>query len=165
MRCLISGCEKERYCKGFCQMHYVRYRRHGDPTFIKRRTNADGKGYRQANGRTVHREIAEKALGKALPKGACVHHVNGDPSDNTPTNLVICPDNAYHMLLHVRERALDACGHAYFRKCQFCNKWDDLQKLVVRNKMVYHLSCQRQDNRARGRQRRENRNVPIQTRN
>ena len=51
-----------------------------------------------------HVAIAAAALGRALPKGAQVHHVNEHTSDNINTNLVICQDAAYHKLLHVRMR-------------------------------------------------------------
>jgi len=52
----------------------------------------------------VARFIAEQALGKPLPKGALVHHADGNALNNDPENLVICPDNAYHNLLHKRLR-------------------------------------------------------------
>ena len=54
----------------------------------------------------TYRQIAERALGKPLPAGAEVHHLNGDPSDNRPGNLVICQDAEYHDLLHRRMREL-----------------------------------------------------------
>lgn len=46
------------------------------------------------------------ALGKKLPPGAIVHHVDLNPFNNEPTNLVICPDTQYHMLLHERTKAI-----------------------------------------------------------
>lgn len=57
-----------------------------------------------------HRLVVERAMGKELPKGAIVHHVNGDKSDNRPCNLVVCPDHRYHMLLHTRQRDFNYAG-------------------------------------------------------
>lgn len=70
-----------------------------------------GHGYRsiEHNGKARYEHIilAEKALGRPLPKGAEIHHLNGDRLDNrTPLNLVICPSRAYHALLHERTAAL-----------------------------------------------------------
>jgi hypothetical protein len=50
--------------------------------------------------------IAEKALGKYLPKGAIVHHMNGDPSDNTPSNLAVLQNVAHHNIIHKKTRML-----------------------------------------------------------
>lgn len=58
-----------------------------------------------------HVLIAEDALGRYLPEGAEVHHVDGNPKNNARTNLVICQDKAYHKLLHVRSRVLRAGGN------------------------------------------------------
>lgn len=63
------------------------------------------------DGRVVkkHRLRAEQALGKPLPAGVEVHHVDGTKSTSSP--LVICQDRDYHKLLHVRTRVLRAGGN------------------------------------------------------
>jgi hypothetical protein len=76
-----------------------------------------------------HREIAERALGKKLPKGVHVHHFDGDRSNNVPTNLVVCPSAAYHFLLHARIEAYQATGDANKRKCAHCGQWDDQENI------------------------------------
>lgn len=52
-----------------------------------------------------HIVIAERALGKFLPDGTVVHHVNDNRSENVGRNLVICQDQGYHNLLHERRDA------------------------------------------------------------
>lgn len=55
-----------------------------------------------------HIVIAERALGKPLPEGAVVHHVDRDGTNNNTKslwNLIVCPDQGYHLLLHARARA------------------------------------------------------------
>ncbi len=57
-----------------------------------------------------HMLVVERALGKPLPLTAEVHHIDGDHANNTNSNLVVCENGSYHMLLHQRQRALAACG-------------------------------------------------------
>lgn len=53
-----------------------------------------------------HVLIAEKALGRILERKHPVHHHDGNPANNESSNLVICEDQAYHLLLHARMRAI-----------------------------------------------------------
>jgi hypothetical protein len=88
-----------------------------------------------------HLVVAERALGKSLPDQAQVHHVNEAKWDNAPRHLVICEDAAYHQLLHRRAEAWRACGHADWRKCPFCQHWDEPRRMYVRGRQNYHRAC------------------------
>lgn len=81
-----------------------------------------------------HTLLAEAALGRMLPAQVRIHHVNGDEADNAKGNLVLCQDDAYHMVLHMRQRALDACGNANWRKCPYCLAYDDTTNMIVHAK-------------------------------
>ncbi len=58
-------------------------------------------------GQVLSRYNAEQAMGKKLAGKHPVHHANGDCSDDTNSNLVVCEDAAYHALLHKRMRELN----------------------------------------------------------
>jgi len=77
-----------------------------------------------------HLVIAEKALGRFIPEGVIVHHVDEDPGNNDNANLVICQGQAYHMAIHARRRALLACGNADWKKCPMCKDYDDPRRMV-----------------------------------
>lgn len=78
-----------------------------------------------------HVVVAEMILGKKLPAGAVVHHIDGNKQNNWPCNLLICPDQAYHKLIHQRADALEACGHADWLKCKFCKQYDAPENLRI----------------------------------
>ncbi len=88
-----------------------------------------------------HIRVAERALGKRLPRGAIVHHVDENRLNNAPSNLVICHGSGYHRLLHQRMDALKACGHAHWRKCRFCQQHDDPVNLFISKTNVHHREC------------------------
>lgn len=71
-----------------------------------------------------HILIAERALGQGrhLPEGAEVHHVDGNGRNNTPSNLVICQDHAYHFLLEARGRRLRDTGSLDLKRCCICKE-------------------------------------------
>ena len=106
----------------------------------------DKRRYCHWNGRFVPSAVAvaERILGKELPARAVVHHANGDFTNDAPTNLVICPDKAYHNLLHSRMRALDACGNAGWVMCGLCKKYDAPENLYIRmnkGRKAQHRAC------------------------
>ena len=88
-----------------------------------------------------HRLVAEAALGRALARRHPVHHVDRNPSSNASSNLVVCEDQAYHMLLHQRQRALDACGHADWMPCAHCGEYDDPALMYVYGASARHRRC------------------------
>lgn len=93
--------------------------------------------------RFEHVRVAEKALGHPLPVLAIVHHINKDQGDNRPNNLIICESQAYHLLLHLRERAFNGCGKPNWKRCSFCKKWDDPKNLYLfkRTATARHREC------------------------
>jgi hypothetical protein len=96
-----------------------------------------------------HLVVAERALGRPLPEGAEVHHVDENKANNAGNNLVICPDAAYHRLLHQRMRAIDVCGNANWRKCSVCKAYDDPANLYIHRKLCFHRDCYRDQKRAK----------------
>lgn len=81
----------------------------------------------------VHVLRAEAALGKALPPGAVVHHHNKGAFDNDAP-LVICENQAYHLLLHHRTRIVRAGGNPNTDKiCGACKKAKQLELFPLDN--------------------------------
>lgn len=111
---------------------------------------ADSRGYVQE-----HILIAEKAVGRLLPRSIEVHHVDGNPKHNTNSNLVVCQDHSYHMLIHQRTRAYRESGHADWRSCAYCNEFSPPSELYIfwlpnkRGSRAYHRTCKSDYDKAR----------------
>lgn len=97
------------YRKGESKRYIAGHHPHG---FVKGHPSTRPKkhlGYKEYGDRQAHRLRAERALGKPLPPFAVVHHADGSKDEDAP--LVICENQAYHMLLHARIRVRDAGGN------------------------------------------------------
>lgn len=126
----------------------------GGPPFkskypLATKINVDGYSILMRRGRGnssihEHRLIAERVMGKELPELAEVHHLNEIKSENRNNNLVVCPDRAYHSLLHTRMRAKEHCGDPKKRICKYCKRYDWVDHLYVDRKKWtahYHREC------------------------
>ena len=89
-----------------------------------------------------HILIAEKALGKFIKLPHVVHH-------HTPEQLVICENPGYHLLLHKRQRAYEACGNVHWLKCKYCKQYDDPENMFISGDQHYHRACKNSDARKR----------------
>ena len=98
--------------------------------------------------------LAEKALGKQLPPKAVVHHGDGNEQNDINGNLVICPNKAYHNLIHARMNALEASGNASWVRCGICKKYDSPDNLYITLKggrRAWHRACHAKHELARWR--------------
>lgn len=85
--CSIENCDRPHYGRGWCQLHYGRWHRHGDPLYQRvkpdRTCKVDGCG----------RRLAEE---KATGRGMCSTHyqrwrVHGDPLYERPVIVGVAP--------------------------------------------------------------------------
>jgi hypothetical protein len=104
-----------------------------------------------------HILVAERALGRPLPTGAEVHHVNSHKKDNRNQNLVLC-GHGYHMLLERRTRAFRDSGHADWLRCHYCHSYAPKDEMYVRpNGWAWHRPCRN----LRDRQRKSERRISL----
>ncbi|HPM01479.1 MAG TPA: HNH endonuclease signature motif containing protein [Candidatus Cloacimonadota bacterium] len=59
-------------------------------------------GYRQYNSGSgwhyTHRTVAEKKMGGPVYNGYEVHHINGNKTDNRPSNLTVVSSSEHHKI-------------------------------------------------------------------
>jgi hypothetical protein len=98
--CRVEGCDMLAKCKGWCAMHYARWRRHGDLDRgrVEPVGSVHSSGYRyisspghpnaSKHGKIAeHRLVMSEWLGRPLQPDENVHHINGDKLDNRLENL------------------------------------------------------------------------------
>ena len=159
-KCVAPDCEliANHPIQMLCHKHYARNRRTGGFSST-RRDRGTGTitafGYiaiaNEGKKNQEHVLIVESVIGHKLPAGCEVHHVDGNRMNNLKSNLVVCPSKAYHKMLHAREKALDECGNANYRKCPFCKTYGDTS-LMTHNKSsryFYHSVCKTEYNKNR----------------
>jgi hypothetical protein len=108
----------------------------------------EGPGYivlangKKGRGIYEHVLVVERAIGRKLPVGAVVHHVDLVEGNNANNNLVVCVNQAYHMLLHALFRILQAGGNPHLDKiCGKCRS--------VKPKNEFHRNKSSWDGRAK----------------
>ena len=126
------GLRKRKYCSQECYQSAPKLKGEDCPNFKTGKKITHGgmqvqsHGNRRANAYGYvfeHLLVAERAMGKPVPIGAAVHHVNGNPLDNRPDNLVVCENNAFHLYLHARTRIVRAGGSPRIHKiCSCCKR-------------------------------------------
>ena len=64
-----------------------------------KKTYVTKKGYTKFkdSGTFVHRWVAEKKIGRKLKSKEVVHHIDGNPLNNSPNNLKIYKNHSEHM--------------------------------------------------------------------
>ena len=66
----------------------------------------DSKGYKhfKDSGKSVHRHVAERTLGRKLRPGEVVHHKNRNKLDNRRSNLWVFDSHAKHHNTHKKDK-------------------------------------------------------------
>lgn len=103
--CSIVSCHGDVSARGWCEKHYYRWRRHGDPLTVRKTGVPPDPDRKYRNGDYLsiripshpaanswglvleHRVVMESIVGRHLLPGENVHHINGVRDDNRPENL------------------------------------------------------------------------------
>lgn len=118
--CGCGQTTKYRFVRGHYQRTVVRVRGY-------RQTTCPVRGVVEE-----HVLVAEAAIGKMLPFGAEVHHVDKNRQNNAHSNLVICQDRRYHRLLHARARVVSAGGNPNTESlCRVCERAKPFESFAV----------------------------------
>lgn len=108
-RCSVDGCNGKPWAKGLCTNHYALNRRNGEPIRVRVFTDSyikDGYKYVRVGHRHYepeHRIVMERFIGRKLKTTECVHHIDEDTLNNSPSNLQIV-SHSEHQKIHVKRK-------------------------------------------------------------
>jgi hypothetical protein len=90
-----------------------------------------------------HIIVIEEFLGYILPLKYRIHHKDGNKLNNDICNLIVCPNESIHRIIHTNEKSLREYGDAKGRKCCICHKYDMPNNMNhnVKSRNYIHRDC------------------------
>jgi hypothetical protein len=98
----------------------------------------------RANGYVAeHIIVLEKALQRPILPSEEPHHIDKNPGNNSPGNLMVFATKGMHSSFHSRMKAFETCGHWDWRKCSFCKQYDTPSNMRKYGNSYQHKDCRR----------------------
>lgn len=92
--CAVAGCAKPSRTRGWCEKHYSRWKRHGDPSVVLRRTAAAGPVPRAAG--LPERGLTTEATPVLTVEEATAVPATGDPAWRTRAACRTADPETFH---------------------------------------------------------------------
>lgn len=148
VECMVVGCEKPVFTRGWCQAHYRRWYRYGDPEGFKPRPRKERHWEDRWNARVrVKRNGCHEWLGQ-LWKGVPMFQAPKDPANEAGPKQRVAAYRWIWMLRHpdvrlrINERLIRTCGNNLCvnpEHVQRCTKRDleELKEQALENRRRY----------------------------